>query len=105
MVYSRTRRALSRVVWCTEIETQFGFFYRNLKSNRLGKILGSVSVRGQKMGAYAMKRVAAGAHLSTLWLFEPAICPDDRTDYCLGQSIFITGGISVFVLQLLSRKT
>ena len=36
-----------------------------------------------KLGAYTMKRVGAGAHLPTLWLFEPAKCPDDRTDYCL----------------------
>ena len=32
-----------------------------------------------KFGAHAMKRVAAGAHLSTSWLFEPAKRPDDRT--------------------------
>ena len=37
----------------------------------------------EKMGAYAMKRVAAGAHLRTLWLLEPAKLPDDRADYCL----------------------
>ena len=30
-----------------------------------------------KSGAYAMKRVAAGAHLPT------PTCPDDRADYCL----------------------
>ena len=30
-----------------------------------------------------MKRVAAGAHLPTLWLFEPTKRPDDRADYCL----------------------
>ena len=30
-----------------------------------------------------MKRVAAGAHLPTPWLFEPAKRPDDRADYCL----------------------
>ena len=29
-----------------------------------------------------MKRVAAGAHLPTLWLFEPAKRLDDRADYC-----------------------
>ena len=37
----------------------------------------------EKLGAYAMKRVAAGAHLPTSWLFEPAKLPDDRTDDCL----------------------
>ena len=30
-----------------------------------------------------MKRVAAGAHLPTLRLFEPAEHPNDRADYCL----------------------
>ena len=30
-----------------------------------------------------MKRVAAGAHLPTPWLFEPVKRPDDRADYCL----------------------
>ena len=38
------------------------------------------------LGAYAMKRVAAGAHLPTLWLFEPAKRQDNRADYCLGCS-------------------
>ena len=37
----------------------------------------------RKLGTYAMKRVAAGAHLPTPWLFEPAKRPDDRADYCL----------------------
>ena len=36
-----------------------------------------------KLGAYAMKRLAAGAHLPTPWHFEPAKRPDDRADYCL----------------------
>ena len=30
-----------------------------------------------------MMRVAAGAHLMTIWLFEPAKRADDRADYCL----------------------
>ena len=30
-----------------------------------------------------MKRVAAGAHLPTSRLFEPAKRPDDRDEYCL----------------------
>ena len=37
----------------------------------------------RKSVANAMKRVAAGAHLPTPWLFEPAKRPDDRADYCL----------------------
>ena len=37
----------------------------------------------KKLGAYAMKRVAAGAHLPTPWLFEPAKRLDDRADYRL----------------------
>ena len=36
-----------------------------------------------KLRANSMKRVAAGAHLPTPWLFEPAKRPDDRADYCL----------------------
>ena len=31
---------------------------------------------GKKLGTYAMKRVAAGAHLPTPWLFELAKRPD-----------------------------
>ena len=31
---------------------------------------------------YAMKHVAAGAHLPTPSLFEPAKRSDDRADYC-----------------------
>ena len=37
----------------------------------------------EKLGAHAIKRVAARTHLSTLWLFEPAKRPDDRADYCV----------------------
>ena len=36
-----------------------------------------------KLGANAMKRVAASDHLPTTWLFDPAKRPDDRADYCL----------------------
>ena len=38
-----------------------------------------------KLGANAMKRVAAGDHFPIPWLgiFEPAKRPDDRVDYCL----------------------
>ena len=36
-----------------------------------------------KLETYAMKRVAAGVHHPTPWLFEPAKRPDDRADYCL----------------------
>ena len=36
---------------------------------------------GKKLGTYAMKRVAAGAHLPTPWLFELAELPNDRADY------------------------
>ena len=38
----------------------------------------------REVGAHAIKRVAARAHLPTPWLFEPAKRPDDRADYCLG---------------------
>ena len=36
-----------------------------------------------KLESHAMKRVAAGAHLPTPCLFEPAKCPGDRADYRL----------------------
>ena len=41
------------------------------------------SMKEEMLGAHAMKRVAAGAHLPTPWLFELAKRPDDRADYCL----------------------
>ena len=39
--------------------------------------------RKGKLGANAMKRVSAGAHLPTTWLFEPAKRSHDSADYCL----------------------
>ena len=36
-----------------------------------------------RLEPYAMNRVAASAHLSTLGVFEPAKHPDDIADYCL----------------------
>ena len=56
------------------------------------------------LGAHAMERVAAGAHLPTPWLFEPAKRPDDRADYswvtenradyCLDWSFLLFCGIN-----------
>ena len=46
-------------------------------------IFGYILRKEGKLGAYAMKRVAAGTHLPTPWLFEPAKRPDDRADYYL----------------------
>ena len=42
--------------------------------------------RKGKLGAYAMKRVAAGADLPIPWFCEPAKRRDDRADYCPGCS-------------------
>ena len=54
-----------------------------------------IQKRGKRtLGAYAMKRVAAGAHLPISWLFEPAERPDDRADYCLDCSFLRTGSFS-----------
>ena len=55
----------------------------------------------EKLGAYVMKRVAAGAHLPTPWLFEPAERPDDKTDYCLDCSFFpqCEYQVLVFILE------
>ena len=36
-----------------------------------------------KFGAHVIKRIAAGVHLPTPWIFEPAKRADDRADYCL----------------------
>ena len=47
-----------------------------------------------------MKRVAAGAHLPTPWLFEPAERPGDRADYCLGCSFLPSANIRYALLQL-----
>ena len=44
-----------------------------------------------KLWAIAMKRVAAGAHLTTPWLFEPAKRRDDRADYCLDSPVEAPG--------------
>ena len=52
-----------------------------------------------KLGTYAMKRVAAGAHLPTPWLFEPAKRPDDRADYYLGCSFLPWCKHQVFALE------
>ena len=55
----------------------------------IGRCLGDTHKNKEgkgKLGAYAMERVAAGAHLPDSWLFEPAKRPDDRADYCLGCS-------------------
>ena len=58
-------------------------------SGRLRGLLEKVRVRKcrkkkkGKLGAHAIKRVAASAHLPTPWLFEPAKRSDDRADYFL----------------------
>ena len=57
-----------------------------------------------KLGAYAMKRVAAGAHLRTPWLFEPAERPDDRTDYCLDCSFLPSASTRCSFLHLSGVK-
>ena len=42
------------------------------------KAKGSFERRGKTLEEYARKRVPAGAHFSTPWLFEPTKRPDDR---------------------------
>ena len=42
--------------------------------------------RKGKLGANAMKHVAAGAHLPTPWFFEPAKRPDDHQEATIGTS-------------------
>ena len=50
---------------------------------RLTRIMKGKEKKG-KLGAHAIKRVAASGHPRTPWLFEPAKLPDDKADYCLG---------------------
>ena len=45
--------------------------------------LSSTMAKKKQLGAYAMEGVAAGAHLPTSRLFEPAKRPNDRADHCL----------------------
>ena len=47
-----------------------------------------------------MKGVAAGAHLPTPWLFEPAKRPDDRADYCLDCSFLLQWKHRIVVFRL-----
>ena len=47
------------------------------------------NTRGHRLGAYDMKRVAAGAHLPTPWLFEPAKHPNDTVNYCPDCSLLL----------------
>ena len=42
-----------------------------------------------------MKRVAAGAHLPTFWVFEPAKSPDDRVGYCLDNETIDNGPLGI----------
>ena len=51
----------------------FGLFVYSYTFERKSKKKG-------KLGAYAMKREAAGAHHPTPWVFEPAKLPDNRAD-------------------------
>ena len=65
---------------------------KKINSVRVGYVHGGFDVRlvsvnqsleTGKLGANAMKRVSAGAHLLTPRLFVPAKRPGDRADYCL----------------------
>ena len=49
-----------------------------------------------------MKRVAAGAHFPTPWVFEHVKSQDDRADYCLDCSFLPMCKYHVFVFTLLS---
>ena len=54
------------------------------------------------LGTYAMKRAAAAAHLPTLYLFEPAIRPNDRADYRLSRSYLTPGANTRYSFLYLS---
>ena len=61
----------------------------NIHPSHTGSVKAAWHTWEKKLGAHAMKRVAAGAHLRTPWLFEPAKHPDDRADYCLDCSFLL----------------
>ena len=55
-------------------------------------------VEKERLGANAMKRIAAGAHLQKF--FEPKNRPDDRADYCLDCSFLSQCKHQVLVFTL-----
>ena len=61
---------------------------------------GELISRNEKLGTHIIKRVAAGAHLPTPWLFEPTKRPDDRADYCLDCSFLPKCKYQVLVFTL-----
>ena len=56
-----------------------------------------------KLGANAIERVAAGAHLPAPWLFEPAKRPDDRADWTAVSSPSGSTGYSFLQLSGVGR--
>ena len=65
---------------CIQIPQRFGTHADLLERELI------IYLREKKLGAYAMKRVAASAHLPTPSLHEPAKRPHDAADNCLGRS-------------------
>ena len=62
---------------------------RDTRSNTFPRCHCLAQEKKEKLGANAMKLVAASAHPPTPWLFEPAKGPDDRIAYSLGFFIWI----------------
>ena len=49
-----------------------------------------------KFGTYAKKRVAAGAHLTSPWLFQPAKCLEPTTVWAAVPSLVQEPGIGFY---------
>ena len=54
----------------------------------------------EELVVYAIKRVAAGAHVPTPRFFEPAKRPDDRADFCMDCSFLPSASTRYSFLKL-----
>ena len=76
-VFQRARNSAPCVIFFDELDALCP------KRSQSGEVSHEIWGKVMKFEANIIKRVAAGAHLSTPWLFEPAKRPDDRADYSL----------------------
>ena len=86
-----------------DLEQRFPNVFRSSSQIQIASDAAFPTIRNkkEKLEAHAIKRVAAGAHLPTPRLSEPAKRPDDRTDYCLDCSVFpvLQHQVLVFTLE------
>ena len=73
-------------------------------------VFAALPLTAGKLGPNAMKRVAAGAHLPTPWLFQPAKRPDDRADHSLlkmryNQCLFMDRYKEIIISRFFTLRT